>query len=485
MAIRRANILGILNEMYEAEHKEHQQERDFAIKGVGLAIDAKNKKELRRLEEKRLAITEADANVRAKRTEQIIKLEDAKAKNEENKEIFNKLSTLATNNRKELAIMTQEMATRLYDRVIVPSFTMSNGEVGFTNTTMIKKFTELIGNEPLAKDLIQFGMTRNPESGLFPEIETEAILYELFGNEDTANLLQQGFGFYGDNQFAIDRMTKIQDDFFLFKAQNDEIAQELREYQGLGDTSIGEPLKNLLLYGSTEAPLRTDEDTIVDLGNDMIGTIPEGALDTSEYEVVSEEEIVKSLALNKDIPSEILKIQDSLGPLPTSEFDKIAYFDKVEDVLNQNSTAWTAYKDEYGDVDTSLPPRKNYKQAKNFRLDIVQEINKSENALRQHERKIYEKETLHGKSTDKQFYYSDEDRANDAKIAYLFKLQLGLLNYHKGVANKRTDDLTEVMSPAGRFFSGAGLDQAFDELEKESGVNTLSLYGLPFQRRNR
>ena len=83
MAIRRANILGILNEMYEAEHKEHQQERDFAIKGVGLAIDAKNKKELRRLEEKRLAITEADAKVRAKRTEQIIKLEDAKAKNEE------------------------------------------------------------------------------------------------------------------------------------------------------------------------------------------------------------------------------------------------------------------------------------------------------------------------------------------------------------------------------------------------------------------
>ncbi len=485
MAIRRANILGILNEMYEAEHREHQQERDFAIKGVGLAIDAKNKKELRRLEEKRLAITEADAQVRAKRTEQIIRLEEAKSKNEENKEIFLKLSTLANNNQKELATMTQEMATRLYDRVIVPSFTLSNGEVAFTNANNTKAFIKLIGNEPLAKDLMQFGMTRNPENGLFPEIETEALLYELFGNENTANSLQQGFGFYGDNQFAIDRMTKIQDDFFLFKAQNDEIAQELREYQGLGDTTIGEPLKNLLLYGSTEVPLNKDEDTIVDLGNDMIGTIPEGALDTSEYETVNEEEIANILKLNKDIPNEILNIQNLLGPMPRSEFDKIEYFGKVEDVLNQNSTAWTAYKDEHGDIDAALPPRKNYKQAKNFRLDIVQEINKSQVALRQHERKMYEKETLHGNSTDAQFYYSDEDRANDAKIAYLFKLQLDLLNYHKSVANKRTDDLTEVMSPASRFFSGAGLDQAFDELEKKSGVNTLSLYGLPFQKRNR
>lgn len=494
MAIRRANILGILNEMYQAENKEYTADRDFAIKGMSIAIDKQDKEKARALEKRKVDITEANSIISRQKAEADMKYQDSLIKDKEEKKIMDGLKSQLGTNLTSMQSLQQSLGTQIYNKVIkggLPSSQAPNGGTG--NPTemkaMRKAFTENGFTEKSANAIMEWSLGRS-ETGVFNPDDTNVILFEIFGNPGMSQFLATEYDLFGSNIFTVEQIEKQADDYFKFSEQNSLINQELQEYNLTGDSTIGDPLYNLLHYGNVDGPGMLAGDLVIEnddttmLGNSE--TIQ--SFLNQDTSVLTDEEEINDILGNKNIsgvPTEVLKIQESLGSMPSTEEGKKEYFNKIEDILNKNSSKWTEYKTDNADVNTLLAPRKNYKKARNYGLDIIQERNKSTAALKEWERKIYEKETLHNSSNDEQFFYSDAEKDNDAKVSYLYKLQLGLLDYHQKVANKREENLYEVMSGAGKFFSGANMDKAFQKLEEETGVSSQPTYGIPFQRRNR
>ena len=536
MAIRRANVLGVLSEMLDSRQKEYQTDRDFALKGVGIAISQEEKKKAAILAEKEYDLRSQAFGLQKEAFE--IEKEDKEREREKEamEGIFRHRKTLE----EQQITMVDELGTKIknsfHGMMVIAG--KGAGEVAKEQMYTEERRLQLIENlrlyipeteldnatlDAFSKGIMNVFMNSDLETGAYDEVSVEAVynMINSFDLGDNKGLDRIGIDFYGIDPETRTNNKNAINVYYKTRKTIELIDKEMEEYNILGDTKIGKDLTSWLTLGK---PYEEKDDSLAsifdtsaslvasveDMNSLTLKDLPYGdkslKIDTSDPDVFDfsnrnllDENLVDKVEEEKLptlIPGSIDSLMKYIGKEEFLNKDGAweknpNYWDRIESALgnrdiNQN-VKWFGYKEDWHkEPDGSLfnlneRPNKTYKKLRNNTLDMTQESIKSTTAKIQLQDKIDQRLTLDKNSDDPMMDYTKEERNRDKMTGILIDFQIKLLSKRLKENEQREESIANVMTGAGGFFSGAALRSSLRKLDMENALGHSS----QLERRNK
>ena len=465
MAIVRANVLGILNEMLDAKQDKIQTDRDFAIRGVQVALDKQELKDAKEIAKRELGIKEKELSI-AEETWTITKEQHERNQEEAVMKKVEKQHLLIEG---QIEDEKDRIGAIIRNRFIEEYFTdfASTSDVERYNfdEDAQKKFRDALSGINMAEeDLNRFvqavlNVANNSDmaAGNFDQQSVDDVLDVIrMYTGDGVGFDALGIDFYGSNPLDRQNNKNSINTYYDMNIKADLMAKEIEEWNILGDPEISETLKNWITFGGPENPNEAIE--IPDL--DSLSFLPNYT--QQQWEDLTPEELdaqieqdLKDFEEKKEkevIPTELETLMTEIGK-PQSANDP-EYWNRVETALNKRGSMWFDYQDDYKKINVGVDSgRKLYRNIGKNQGIANSEMGFSKRELANHRANMIKRLNLDKGSNDPLFDYTLEDQNEDKLVETLYLLQIQYLSQEiSKFRQQRGNAFHEFDSAGGQFF---------------------------------